>query len=573
MLSVDEVRTLEESRVGGVPDTVLSDAGDYLLRACRQYLLALFGRGCGKTAVEGASVRKLNVTLRTRGAVRGSMAGYGDTLQAQLLDAVAKAARDDRFSGPLAVADLGLVTIELWVQTSSRYVSALKRVSPDALRIGQEGVEVELDGKGAYYKPSVALTAPYLTSDALFAALCRKAGIAEDAWRTEECQLWATEWIHYSEDLQHQPCHMLALRPTRLSALNRNDVLKSVRQSADYLVANQFGSGYFCYKYLPFQDTVVRGDGNPVRASGCAYAMCALAANRETTNESYLSSALRASAAILERHITLAPDSIYISDPSLEAKPGGRLGTSALLLLGLLELRSKTAQYDSVADALARGIKAAQRDDGLFRCSFGTCPESASSINFFPGQALLAFAVMAASGDESCRSSMKAAFRPYRDHFRSAPTTAFVGWHADAWARAANLEQNAEYADFVFEQIDWLLTHQIRDSSRGLYDGGFMRGGDPPNSSSIVFAEALARATALAHRAGDDRWEAYREALMSALTFVARLCLNDSQAAFFPRPDRTRGGVVRSITNFEIRADVVQHLITLYLALLEDDLL
>lgn len=175
----------------------------------------------------------------------------------------------------------------------------------------------------------------------------------------------------------------------------------------------------------------------------------------------------------------------------------------------------------------------------------------------------------ATQGDESCRRYYRKAFVAYRDYFRKSPTTAFVGWHADAWSRAAILDANSEYAEFVFEQIDWVLQFQINGGRQSLIHGGFSWNGNSPGYSSIVYTEAIARGAALAYQYGDARWLKYREAFQAGMTFCSRLRLIPEQSIFFPHPQRAMGGMTTSISNFAVRSDVVQHSITLALTALE----
>jgi hypothetical protein len=144
-----------------------------------------------------------------------------------------------------------------------------------------------------------------------------------------------------------------------------------------------------------------------------------------------------------------------------------------------------------------------------------------------------------------------------------------VGWHADAWSRAALLDSNQEYAEFVFEQIDWLLQFQLQSQDRPFTSGGFSWNGKPPGYSSIVYTEALARGTALAHKCGDKRWLKYGDAFRAGMAFCSRLRLTSEQSIFFPDPERAIGGMATSLSDFEVRSDVVQHAITLGLAALD----
>lgn len=540
----------------------------------RAHLYSLFTESpaVGPDILQEPAFSRVNVTLRTYGAVRGSMSGHGETLREQLLDAVERASRDRRFSSSIVKADLAHVSVEVWLQTSATAIPVEERETEETIQLGLEGAEVEQGAAFAYYKPSVALTSRFESSGELFSALCKKANLPADAWKSPDCLIRRTSWIHFCETPSREVLEMSALRPTTPLAITAESMVEWAQRCAGYFIENQHSDGSFCYQYSPFSDSAKKGEANPVRASGCAYAIAEAASSTHFRADFEMKGcADRAVAAILRRSVALEGGGAYIAD-SLNGPIGGKLGTTALLMLALLapELRLK---YEPDIENLMMGIKSAQLNGGLFECSFGEGPTSDSQINFFPGQAILALVVKAGIGDASCREAYQRAFAPYRDHFRRAPATAFVGWQADVWSRAALLDSNAEYASFVFEQIDWLLQFQLPAGNQQLESGGFSWNGKPPNYSSIVYVEAIARGADLAYKTGDKRWIRYRDAFRTGMQFCSRLRLTKDQSSFFPHPGRAIGGMTASLSDFSVRSDVVQHAITLALATLDRPML
>jgi len=209
----------------------------------------------------------------------------------------------------------------------------------------------------------------------------------------------------------------------------------------------------------------------------------------------------------------------------------------------------------------------AQKSDGRFITHFGLSEENLGLANYYSGEALLALVLQAEHGDDVAAETCRRSFRPYRDHFRAAPTTAFIGWHAGVWSRLAIAEANEEYADFVFEQIDWLLRWQICKSKTSEWIGGFSEAARVPQSASVVYTEAILHALRLAHLTGNrERSERFAEAARRALMFCARLRLENVPTTFFPDPLRCRGGVAMGLAKKTVRSDVVQHFITMCLA-------
>jgi AMMECR1 domain-containing protein len=540
-----------------------------LVPLARKHLYWLFGESEGVAqdiCLEPPALR-LNVTLRCQGAVRGSQSGHGSTLREQLLDAVYRASRDTRFTGSLVKADLPDISLEVWLQVSAEPVPLHRREKPDVMRLGEDGVEVRLGSSSAYYKPSVALTTYFETPQKMFSELCKKAGLPGDAWQQFACVVHKTSWLHFCETPSGNPVEFYALRVNKPFAITKNAMVEWATLCVNYFINNQYSDGSFCYQYRPFKNAVKKHPTNPVRASGCAYAVAEAASSPHLeADAATIDCAIRAIEAILRRSTRLECGGRYIADSLGESN--GKLGTTALLLLALLTPRFRE-RYTKEIEELMTGIKGAQGSNGLFECTFGATEGSDSQINFFPGQALLALVVRAEQGDESCKTHYQRAFAPYREHFRRSPTTAFVGWHVDVWCRAALLDSNAEYADFAFEQIDWMLQFQVRGDPRQLATGGFSANGKPPYYSSNVYTEAVARAADLAYKLRDPRWPRYQAALHAGLRFCSRLRLTEEQSVFFPHPRRAIGGMATTLSDFEVRSDVVQHSITLALAVLD----
>jgi hypothetical protein len=246
-----------------------------------------------------------------------------------------------------------------------------------------------------------------------------------------------------------------------------------------------------------------------------------------------------------------------------------KLGSTALLAaaLGGQVLKKR---YQSIYSELYQSVVAAHRPHGRFITHYGVEKEHQRSAEFFSGQALLAVAVAASRGDIVAREICFAAFNPYREQFLARPTTAFVGWHIDVWTRLAILTGREDFARFVFDQADWLLRLQKTDCNISEWLGGFSKNNEPPNFSSIVYLEALARAYSMARSIKDySRVEKYRVAVLSGLQFCSQLRLESTPATWFPNPLRCRGGIGLGLLDRRVRCDIPQHFITLCVAVLE----
>jgi AMMECR1 domain-containing protein len=514
---------------------------------------------------------RVNVTLRTNGILRGSMSGTGTTLGEQLRSAVILSSMDSRFTGAIVSSEVASVMIEVWLQTDGEEISLEARSEPNAFQLGIEGVEIRENNAFAYYKPSVAITSNISSAQQLFRRLCRKAKIDDKKWMQPSVSLRKTNWVHICETPGGDASAMRALRPIEEDRLTRATVGQWLNECVQYLIANQDAEGGFCYQYDPIRNTANPNSSNSVRASGCAYSIALAASNEHVLNLSSANqSAERAIESILRRAVHSEDGTIYIADN--RQRKGGKLGTTALFLLALLSPSQRDRHEETICGLIA-AIAKHQDPTGRFACVFGECEQRASHDDFFPGQAILAMALRAASGDSECTQIYRRAFSVYRDHFRKRPATAFVGWQADAWSRISRLDGCHDYAEFVFEQIDWLLQYQLHNHVQEIYFGGFSWNGKPPSYSSIVYTEAIARAAALAHERGDQRWHLYKDAFRAGLAFCLRLRHRAEQSIYFPAPARSIGGIAENLTRFQVRSDFVQHAITLAMASLDSPFL
>jgi hypothetical protein len=260
--------------------------------------------------------------------------------------------------------------------------------------------------------------------------------------------------------------------------------------------------------------------------------------------------------------------------PEAKSSALPKLGSTALLALALGGSKL-SQQFPAAYDGFFKSVSLAQLPSGRFRTHFGSDFEHVRSSEFFSGQALLVFIQRAERGDTTVVKKCSAAFDAYRLQYLANPSSAFVGWHVDVWSRLALLTHRCEYAEFAFQQTDWLLNMQIEAAPEASWVGGFSAGDHMPKFSSIVFLEAVAKAYILATTLGETRRiERYRRALQLGISFCERLRLGEAQMKWFPNPQRSRGGVALSLLDRRVRCDVPQHLVTLCLTLLQaNDLL
>lgn len=119
------------------------------------------------------------VTLRRRGELRGCIGTVDDSTpiyQAVQEMTVAAATRDPRFP---AVSEAELSDVDLEVSV----LGPRERFrDPSELEVGRHGVAISAFGRRGLLLPKVALEAGW-DAGTLLLAVCRKAGLPDDAWR------------------------------------------------------------------------------------------------------------------------------------------------------------------------------------------------------------------------------------------------------------------------------------------------------------------------------------------------------------------------------------------------------
>lgn len=134
------------------------------------------------------------VTLKKNGQLRGCIGRMTadwplqKTVGAMALQA---AFNDGRFA-QVAADELNQLEIEVSVLTPYRKVSG-----PEAIRVGTDGVVIKKAGKSAVFLPQVAAEQGW-TRHEMLDRLCRKAGLAQDAWK-EGAELLTFQATVFSE--------------------------------------------------------------------------------------------------------------------------------------------------------------------------------------------------------------------------------------------------------------------------------------------------------------------------------------------------------------------------------------
>ncbi len=181
---------------GGSPTIAGPDLGDEerraLLRVARQALRAALDgasepEGLSESPVLGRPGRAF-VTLRHSGTLRGCIGHVAsDRPLAELVwhVTILAATEDSRFP-PVAREELDELRLEISVLSEPMPLGV---ADPDHIEPGRDGVMVRRGRRQGLLLPQVA-TEQRWDAAALLAAVCRKAGLPDDAWRRPDCELY-----------------------------------------------------------------------------------------------------------------------------------------------------------------------------------------------------------------------------------------------------------------------------------------------------------------------------------------------------------------------------------------------
>ncbi len=173
-----------------------------LLKLARQTLVDHFkGKRSGAIADAGGHLnehRGVFVTLTQNGALRGCIGRHeADVPLIRLVPEMTLAAafEDPRFE-PLRAEELDRTKIKISV-----YLTNVYRIHDlSEFKMGEHGIILKKGGRAATYLPEVPLEAGWKTVEEEMVSLCRKAGLAPDAWKSG-AEFWVYKTQVFDESL------------------------------------------------------------------------------------------------------------------------------------------------------------------------------------------------------------------------------------------------------------------------------------------------------------------------------------------------------------------------------------
>jgi AMMECR1 domain-containing protein len=495
------------------------------------------------------------VTFWVDGRMRGCLNAGGESLLRNTLIATRRTLEDARFDC-LRRDDFDRLRIEIDVLGASAAVRA-RQLSEFELAIepGIHGIIAERDGQRACFKSSIGIIKNWGAQE-LIPRLCEKAGWAPDAYRRRDVRFSRFRSRAFIETSGGGGTQELlrANVPIGPADWSHERIGWAIEEGTEYLLRSQRSDGGFVYEYAPATGEYVTGD-NLVRQVATAWVLAALERRAGTVRlRAALTRALDWISARTRRASHHSSGLVVADDPDVAQLGAVAFGLLTVVTVGDGALRATATRF---ADA----ILSLQQADGRFHTHFPPATEPEAE-DFFPGEAMLALMHLhMREPDARYPEALKRAFRYYREHFRRRRSTAFVAWQMAAYAHLFRLTRERQYADFVFEMADAILSIQHVGAAVPYpdYVGGY-RSLRVPGVTSATYNEGVLEAYDLARITGDrERTARYQRAALLGALFTLRLQFTRENTYYIAHADRVLGAFRASLADSTLRIDHTQH--------------
>lgn len=336
-------------------------------------------------------------------------------------------------------------------------------------------------------------------------------------------------------------------------------LLRVCIEAGDYLVRHQHEEGLFDYRYEPRTNEII-ADYNEVRHAGTAYSLLDLYS--ATKDVRYRVAGERAIDIMLRWVRTVESDD---REAIVYERGQAKLGGTALAIVAILkhvETTGETKWLDH-AKKMGRFLLFQQQKDGRFgsKYFFAEKKDDPFESLYYPGEAVLALTRLH-EADPDNPDWLPAAERGVdwlinvRDANKKASALPHDHWLLIALNELYPLTRNKNHLAHAERVSASIVAAQRKTSIYPDWIGSFY---NPPRTTPVATrAEAMVAMCRLARESG-GKCEPYLEALKKMAVFQMRCRISAENGMYLPRPDLARGGFRRSLTDWEVRIDYVQH--------------
>jgi hypothetical protein len=347
----------------------------------------------------------------------------------------------------------------------------------------------------------------------------------------------------------------------RFGRLSAEGVLSAAIAGGEYLTEAVRSNGKFVYSYLPKTDRVP-DRYNILRHAGTVYSMLEL--YEVTGDVELLQAAERAIGYLRTSSLPCEVDdeSVLCVVEDEEVKLGGA-GLAAIALAKYTEVTGDE-RYSAELVALGRTMQALQHESGEFTHKI-TYPEGEDThfvSQYYPGEALLALTrIYAIDPDEGWLDTAERGAQyliNVRDKGLSISQLTHDHWLLYALNELYRYRPNPTYRDHAAHIARAIMQSQNQRPEYPDWLGSYYR---PPRSTSTATrTEGLCAAYRLVRDFGDPRTaDSIFRAIELGVAFQLQTQFLPASVLYVSDPQRSLGGFHRSLTNFEIRIDYVQH--------------
>ena len=350
--------------------------------------------------------------------------------------------------------------------------------------------------------------------------------------------------------------------------VSREEVRQALRAAAGYMKHSVDTEGRFAYSYRPDTDTLSHRY-NILRHAGTVYAMLEL---YELADDAKLMAAAQRALDYLVKRCRSCP--CLAGAACVEEKGFVKLGGNALALIALAKYFEVTSdrRYLPLMKQLARWIQWVQREDGSFdrqKVRYADCHDTGFVSDYYPGEAILAMLrLYAIDGDErwlDVAEGGAAYLVETRDFRKDLARLSHDHWLLYALHELGRYRPRPAFDRHALRIAEAIMHAQNLSPQYPDWRGSFYR---PPRSTpTATRVEGLAAAYRIAVRNGKvELSERIFSAITEGIRFQLQTQLGPESVLHVKNPARALGGFRRSLTNYGIRIDYVQHNISSLIA-------
>jgi len=340
-------------------------------------------------------------------------------------------------------------------------------------------------------------------------------------------------------------------------------MVEAAIQGGEYLTAAVYPDGRFVYAYLPKSDSE-SDNYNMVRHAGTLYAMAELYGH--TQDPALLDAIQRAINYMLLTTVYCPGQTSGELFLCVVENDAVKLGGNALAVVALAEYTRNTGddQYMDVIYGLAGWIEDALLEDGSFVEKVFVSTNEIDPIDsiYYPGEAILAMTRLHQVDGDGRWLDVAESAAQYLILVRDA-SKATEDLPHDHWLLYGMNDLYRERPEDLYMDHAMRITQAITDRQNvdPIYDDWFGSFNQPPRSTpTATRSEGLCAAYQLArdYDRPDDA-ERIMTTIQNAIRFQLQTQFQPESVMYLADPQRALGGFHRSLTNFEIRNDYVQH--------------